>query len=254
VTLVVDADHLGPNEVSWMKRIDSTDLESLDTLHVRRLIVVAPHPDDEVLGVGGLIQRALSDHVLVEIVAVTNGEASHPSSEVAATLDLPAIRAHESRVALQRLGWDQPVITQLHLPDGQVSDHREELNDALASILLPDDLCVAPWSRDGHPDHDVCGDAAVAASRAVGAKSLSYMIWSWHWADPDGSDIPWERCRRLDLDRRQRARKRWATAAFRSQLRPLGDRPGDAPILPEPLLRRFWRPYEVLVDNASAIS
>jgi LmbE family N-acetylglucosaminyl deacetylase len=252
VTLIVDAEHLGPSEETWMKRIESTDLTRLNTLHARRLIVVAPHPDDEVLGVGGLIQRALSDHVLVEIVAVTNGEASHPDSEGASALNLAALRAHESRVALCRLGWELPTITQLNLPDGRVGEHRQELADALSSILLPDDLCVAPWHRDGHPDHDVCGDAAIAASRAVGAQHLGYMVWSWHWADPDGSDIPWDRCMRVDLDRRQRARKRWATSAFRSQISPIGSQSADAAILPEPILRRFWRPFEVLIADANA--
>ena len=223
-------------------------------MHARRLIVVAPHPDDEVLGVGGLIQAALREGVLVEVVAVTNGEASHPDSGIAASLDLPALRASESREALRRLGWNDPVITPLELPDGKIAEHRGDLDDALSSVLLPDDLCVAPWRRDGHPDHNVCGEAAAAASRAVGSTFLEYMVWSWHWADPDGSDIPWEHCKRLNLDRRQRARKRWATAAFRSQVRALGTREEDAAILPEPILRRFWRPCEVLIDDTDGCS
>jgi LmbE family N-acetylglucosaminyl deacetylase len=232
-----------------MKRIDFYDLARLDALHVRRLIVIAPHPDDEVLGVGGLIQAALKEHVLVEVVAVTNGEASHPGSEAVAALDLPTLRANESREALRRLGWDDPLVTQLDIPDGKIAERRRDLDDALSSMLLPDDLCVAPWRRDGHPDHNVCGEVSAAASRSVGAKFLEYMVWSWHWADPDGSDIPWDRCKRLDLDRRQRARKRWATAAFRSQVSPIGAEAEDAAILPEPILRRFWRPCEVLIEE-----
>ncbi|HEY5120093.1 MAG TPA: PIG-L family deacetylase, partial [Acidimicrobiales bacterium] len=76
-------------------------------------MVVSPHPDDEVLGAGGLIQVALSQHVLVEVVAVTDGEASHPRSTVATTLNLARVRSAESRVALSRLGWREPLITRL---------------------------------------------------------------------------------------------------------------------------------------------
>ena len=249
MALIVDNEHLGPTEARWNAAGHHEKLARFGPIEARRLVVVSPHPDDEVLGAGGLIQVALSEHVLVEVVAVTDGEASHPRSTVATTLDLARVRSDESRAALSRLGWREPLITRLHLPDGDVSAHRDELDRALASILLPDDLCVAPWRRDGHPDHDVCGESAFAASRAVGARMMEYLVWAWHWADPDGFDIPWRQCRRLDLTRRARAHKRWATAAFESQTRPLGPDLEEAAVLPAPLMRRFWRPYEVYVDE-----
>jgi hypothetical protein len=78
---------------------------------------------------------------------------------------------------------------------------------------------------------------------------LGYLVWAWHWAAPDCRDLPWEDSRRLDLTRRRTARKRWATCAFRSQIRPLGFAPQDAAVLPEAILRRFWRSYEVYVNE-----
>lgn len=250
MSFTVDAAHLGPSEESWMRRLALAEVKPLEQLHVRRLVVVAPHPDDEVLGAGGLIQKALEERVLVEVVAVTNGEASHPRSPIAAQLNLADLRASETDEALRRLGWSQPVVTRLNLPDGRVAEHRRALDQALEHIVMPDDLCVAPWRHDGHPDHDACGASSVAASRAVGAKSLGYLIWCWHWAEPDGSDIPWDRCRRLGLTRRYRARKRWSTAAFRSQVGPIGEGTSDGAVLPEPVLRRFWRPWEIYVDES----
>jgi LmbE family N-acetylglucosaminyl deacetylase len=252
MNLIVDEQHLGPGEGVWASSLRSTDLAPVESLHVRRLVVVTPHPDDEVLGAGGLIQKALSDGVLVEVIAVTDGEASHPCSAVAPGLELAKVRARETDLALRRLGWDDPVITRLGLPDGRVDETRRELDAALGDILLPDDLCVAPWRLDGHPDHDAAGESALSAARAVGAKSLSYLVWTWHWADPHGADVPWHLCRRLDLSRRARARKRWATSAFVSQIAPLGPDDSDAAILPAPLLRRFWRPFEVFVDETLA--
>lgn len=247
--LVVDEKHRGPAEHAWRSRLGATQLEPLAPLHARRLVVVTPHPDDEVLGAGGLIQKALAEKVLVEIVAVTDGEASHPHSAVAPGLDLAARRSRETVTALRRLGWDTPVVTRLHLPDGDVATRRRELDVALSDILLPDDLCVAPWRWDGHPDHDVCGESALNAARTVGARSLAFLVWAWHWADPYGSDVPWHKCRRLELSRRAQARKRWSTLAFTSQIEPIGPDDADAPILPSHLLRRFWRPFEVFVDE-----
>ncbi|MHB8380402.1 MAG: PIG-L deacetylase family protein [Acidimicrobiales bacterium] len=249
--LTVDEDHLGQPERLWKASGRHHELQPLTWLAARRIVVVAPHPDDEVLGAGGLIQSALTHRIRVHVIAVTDGEGSHPHSNAPLRFDLASVRVLESRVALRRLGWVAPEITQLHLPDSNVSRHREQLDEALQSMLRPGDLCVAPWHLDGHPDHDACGESALTASRRAGVPMIGYLVWAWHWADPCGSDIPWGACRRLDLSRRQSARKRWSTGAFRSQTEPLGPEAADAPILPAPMMRRFWRNYEVYVDGAS---
>ena len=63
------------------------------------------------------------DRVGVEtvVVAVTDGEASHPGAG-AQGYDLPAMRAAEARVALERLGCGPTRIQRLGLPDGAVAD------------------------------------------------------------------------------------------------------------------------------------
>jgi len=252
VQLIVDKEHLGHSEVTWRLSELLANVAPLELGRPRRILIVAPHPDDEVFGAGGLIQHALSQNIPLEIVAVTDGEGSHPNSKVAQKLGLAERRVRESKEALRRLGWDEPVMTRLHIPDSNVAECRGQLEEALTSILRPEDLCVAPWRHDGHPDHDVCGEATLHSSQAAGAKTLGYLVWAWHWADPGGSDIPWGLCRRLGLGQRARARKRWATRAFDSQIEAIGPDAVDAPVLPPPLLRRFWRPYEVYVDETLA--
>ena len=39
-----------------------------------RLLIVAPHPDDEILGTGGLIQQAIAVGADVRVVYLTNGD------------------------------------------------------------------------------------------------------------------------------------------------------------------------------------
>lgn len=246
--LIVDEEHLGQSEARWRESGGHVTLAPM-TLAATRVILVAPHPDDEVFGTGGLIQAALASNLSVHVVAVTDGEGSHPHSKVTRRLDFAAVRSRESCAALRRLGWEEPRITRLNIPDGQVAMRRAQLDEALAAMVQPGDLCVAPWRRDGHPDHDACGESALEVSRTVGATAMGYFIWAWHWADPYGSDIPWDHCQRLDLSRGAAARKRWATGAFQSQTHPIGPDVADAPVLPAPLLRRFWRNYEVYVDE-----
>ncbi len=163
--------------------------------------------------------------------------------------DLPAIRAAEARVALERLGCGTTRVQRLGLPDGAVADRLQDLTDALSRLLRPDDLCLTPWRSDGHPDHEATGTATITAARATCTSVLEYLVWTWHWTTPGSGVIPWSQCRRLDLGRRQTARKRWATHAYVSQIRPLGDRAG--PILADSVLRRFWRPFEVFIEAGS---
>lgn len=222
------------------------------SLSTKRIVIVAPHPDDEVFGAGGLVQRALAEGIEVTILSVTDGEGSHPHLNAAQTCALVERRRRESGEALRRLGHARPIINRLHIPDSKVSLHRSELVGALSALLRPGDWCVAPWRHDGHPDHDVCGDAARRASELRDARLLSYLVWTWHWASPDDATLPWESCHHLQLSRRERARKRWATMAFTSQTSARDPQNSEEPVLPAPILRRFWRPYEVYIDEGVA--
>jgi LmbE family N-acetylglucosaminyl deacetylase len=249
MVLIVDDAHQGTPAAAWASSPAIASLAPLEFTRPRRVVVVSPHPDDEVLGAGGLLQTLLADQIPLHVVAVTDGEASHPRSTVAKDMDLPSVRSTECREALRRLGWSAPLITRLGLPDGEVAAHGDRLRQLLAEVLRPGDMCLAPWPFDGHPDHDASGDAVADVGDGLDILTLSYLVWTWHWADPNGSDIPWASARRLDLGSRRRARKRWATGAFRSQVRPLGPGPENMAILPDPVLRRSWQPYEIFVDQ-----
>jgi LmbE family N-acetylglucosaminyl deacetylase len=239
----VDGAHLGRSEVAWAASPALAMVPPLGVPPIEHLLVVAPHPDDEVLGAGGLLQIAAAAGARVEICAVTDGEASYGGI---ASEQLRRLRTAESINALGRLELSGGVRRdRLGVGDGHVAQSETELTEYLADRLGPGSLCVAPWRGDGHPDHDACGRAAAIAAASAGAARLEYLVWAWHWADPLGIDLPWPGCRRLELNRRQVARKRWATAAFHSQTQPA--EPGGDAVLPASVLRRFWRPFEVYV-------
>lgn len=247
VELVVDDLHPGTDETTWLGARKLAALPPLHRRRPRRLVVVAPHPDDEVLGAGGFLQYMDRIGVETVVVAVTDGEASHPGAR-ALGCDLAAARSNETRVALDRLGCGSAGVQRLRFTDGAVAEQVQQLTDALSRLLGPDDLCLSPWRSDGHPDHNATGHAAAAAARLTGTPVLEYLVWTWHWATPEDTVVPWRQCRRLDLGRRQIARKRWATYAFTSQIRPLGfDYRGKA-LLTDSVLRRFWRPFEVFIE------
>jgi LmbE family N-acetylglucosaminyl deacetylase len=203
-------------------------------------LVVAPHPDDEILGVAGLMAM-LAD---ADLVAVTDGEASHPGTTVYTPGDLAAIRRAETTEAMRRLGLATSRVHRLGHPDGDIDE--AALSESLTALLTPGRWCLATWRRDGHPDHEAVGRAAATACARTGARLLEYPIWTWHWAQPADPRVPWDRARRIDLPPAARDAKAAAIAAFASQIAPLGPAEEDAAIIPPHVLARFTRPFEVV--------
>lgn len=224
---------------------------ALPPLHVGSLsapLVVAPHPDDEILGVGGLLATLGA----ADVVAVTDGEGSHPESTVYTREELARVRRAETTAAIESLGLDAARVHRLGQPDGRIDQNT--LTEALVPLLSPGRWCFATWRGDGHPDHEAVGRAAADACAQVGAVLVEYPIWMWHWATPDDPRVPWATARRVDLGEPGRARKNEALAAFRSQIEPLGPAAGDAAILPPHVLARFRRPFETVLVSETVLA
>lgn len=239
-------DLAGTPERAWI----GGRLEKLAELQVRsppRAVIVAPHPDDEVLAAGGLMQRLADGGTHLTVVSVTDGEASHPNSPTVTSEALAERRAGELHHALDLLGLRSPTVVRLALADGAVADHTAELVARLSGLLAPSVLCLAPWHDDGHPDHDATGSAAATACAATGASLVSYLVWTWHWAEPGDHRVPWTRARRVALSGMEMTRKRSATGSFHSQTAALSDRPGDEAILGVEMLAHFDRSHEVFL-------
>jgi N-acetylglucosamine malate deacetylase 1 len=152
----------------------------LRAVEKQRVLVVAPHPDDEVIAVGGTLalhQRAGSE-VLTLFV----------------TLDAPApdgsiIRKGEAERAGRMLGFEPRF---LGFPDGSVSLHEPDVAGAIADAIrsFRPDVIYCPFPGDHHRDHmsaSACTGAAAAQS-GYGGEVCSYEVWSNLWPNV-GVDI-----------------------------------------------------------------
>ncbi len=104
------------------------DMESA-TLRVgraERLLVLAPHPDDETLGTGGLVQRVLANGGTVKIVLLTAGdgyregvasETGRPQPRPSEYVEYGERRFHEAQAAARELGGDRIRVQLLGYPD-----------------------------------------------------------------------------------------------------------------------------------------
>jgi len=238
-------DRPGTPERAWVGQLEQ--VSALRVGRPPRAVIVAPHPDDEVLAAGGLMQRLAHGGTHLTVVSVTEGEASHPNSPTVTPKALAARRAGELRRALDLLGLRSPTVLRLGLADGAVAAQTAALAARLDGLLGPDALCVAPWHHDGHPDHDAAGRAAATACAATGASLVGYLVWTWHWAEPGDHRVPWTRARRVALSGMELTRKRSAIGSFRSQTEALSDRPGDEAVLDVEMVAHFDRPHELFL-------
>ena len=241
--MVTVIDGAGTPERAWLPWLDALDLPALPlTPAPDRVVVVAPHPDDEVLAVGGLLALLAGLGTAVEVVAVTDGEASNPGGSLPPP-ELAVRRVAETHAALAALGVPAAV-RRLALPDGGAAGLEQPVLDALA--LAPGTGRLAPFAHDGHPDHEAVGRACRRAADRDGARLLAYPVWAWHWATPDDPRLPWSRTRRVELPEPVRRAKRRAVDAFSTQVRAAGPLPADAPVLPPEVLARFDRGWEAV--------
>jgi len=149
------------------------------------IVVVAPHPDDETLGAGGLIAACGERGIRVRVIVVTDGSGSHPGSETTPG-ELALLRAAEVTQAVALLNPDAELELLWHR-DGSTEESRDAIRADLERVAAGADLVVAPWRGDGHRDHRVVGELCASLSIPI----VEYPIWMWHWGSPDS--VPTDR-------------------------------------------------------------
>ena len=171
----------------------------------RRLVVIAPHPDDETLGCGSLIAGAIKRGIPVGVVTLTDGDASHPLSRRWPPTALGRLRSGEQRRALARLGASECKIRCFGWGDGRVGVDGNARSVSQALLALRAGVVLVTSDADHHPDHQAAAQLARAAVARLGLPLVNYAVWS-----------------RVNQARRGSAarsvRKGWAMAAHRSQV------------------------------------
>jgi LmbE family N-acetylglucosaminyl deacetylase len=133
----------------------------------QRILVFAPHADDEVFGCGGVLAlHALSDGQ-VHVIIATDGAARQDNAQ---------LRLKESETAAHVLGIPAP--TCWHLSDRGLKFNEDLIARILAEIRrLNPQLIYAPWPGEVHPDHHALAMASMEAVRRVGLDSVKLALF-----------------------------------------------------------------------------
>lgn len=154
-------------------------------------IVLAPHPDDEVFGCSGLMQRMLAEGKRMELIIMTGGGKSHSSCCDINKEELIRNRRQLTRNAASIYGLSEEHIHFLDYPDGgvSISDENTKLLDSMLSKIVDSctesDLAVFyPHSvGEGWSDHLRTSEIAkqLCASICPEAKQYEYCVWFWYY-------------------------------------------------------------------------
>ena len=181
-------------------------------------LVLAPHPDDEILGAGGSMARWVREGHVVHVAVVTRGRPPHYSDAS------ETVCREEARAAHRHLGIATTRFLDCPAAELDASPHRE-LNEALGDLLrscAPEELYL-PFLGDVHLDHQLVFRSAMVAARPCRAgwprrvyayETLSETNWNAPFLTPGFTPNHF-----VDVTRTLDA-KLEAMALYRSQLQP----------------------------------
>lgn len=145
----------------------------LPLAEARRVMVFAPHPDDESIGCGGLLALLARAGVPTRVVLVSDGSGAGGLPEGAGE-----VRQQEFRAALARLGIGDMAL--LGFPDGELA-----LSPALLAAIAQEvrdfspQWVFTPASIDLHRDHRVVAEAVRQAALAVASVETVWQYETW---------------------------------------------------------------------------
>lgn len=214
------------------------------------IIIVAPHPDDETLGCGGLIAACADLQLPLQIVSVTNGEGSHPHSSQWNSKRLAQLRRREQYQALRALGLKSPAIHHCNLADGKVGRQPRHVmskvrTQIVESVSQSDNAALFVTSPDdNHSDHQAC--ARLVNSIKQNYRRIQvfyYTIWpSASWSSHKQGKLATEQWH-LDI-RPALRRKKNAILSFKSQRGLVIKDDPEGFCMTRELLQRSLRPRE----------
>jgi len=141
-----------------------------------RVLVLAPHPDDEILGCGGATALLCAKGRAIRTLIATDGERL-PVPGVQ-PLEVGELRREDALRAAVVLGAPPPVF--LGFGDGSLAAVLNDLSAVISRHVAefrPDAL-YAPWLFDAHADHRALAMAVALASVPATTEVWGYEVWA----------------------------------------------------------------------------
>ena len=184
------------------------------------VLVMAPHPDDEVFGCGGLIARLVAEDCIPHVVVLTGGEGSHTACCNTPKADIIAARRSLTHKAAGELGLSARYIHELNFADGKISGDRGAEYDKLKQLIaaLSPQTILVPHHGEGWPDHLAVRELGIELA-PKGTDVYEYCVWFWYYRQ---RHLDWKQAYRLKMTSEEHRRKLAAIGAYHNALAPCG--------------------------------
>lgn len=150
----------------------------------KKTLIIAPHPDDETFGCGGLIIQKIQKDVEVYVLFLTKGE---KSLEGVLDQEVKKMRQKNATEALTFLGVDENHLLWLDLPDGEVPRKeskdfyvaKNRVSDMMNSLKIEE--VYSTHYLEGWSDHLAAYELTMEAVKALNQEIDVYLYWVWVW-------------------------------------------------------------------------
>lgn len=194
-----------------------------DYVTLRNCVIVAPHPDDEIIGCAGLIQQLLSTGKRVDIIYMTGGGKSHSGCCDIDETTLIENRRNLAKKTAAILNLSQEQLHFLDYPDGGIAYECEETGklNSLLKGLYPETVFI-PYKGEGWNDHIKTGEIVKSLLKNSNTTTIDiyeYCVWFWYY---NTWDIDWKNARVVTMTKDQHRKKLQAIDTYIKPTAPCG--------------------------------
>lgn len=188
---------------------------------VGEVLILAPHPDDEVFGCGGLIARLVGEGRAPHVAILTGGGRAHRGCCDISEVDIIAARRKLTREAIKSFGLPESNLHEFDYNDGGVRDDHMFEKESLKTLIanIQPDIILVPHHGEGWPDHLAVRQIGLDMASA-NTEVWEYCVWMWYYMQ---RHFDWHSARQLKMSPAEHAAKLKAISIYQSAIAPCGN-------------------------------
>ena len=184
-----------------------------------RMLIIAPHPDDEVMGMGGVICRLTQLGYPPHIIILSKGELSHQGCCDTPNEVIKTTRCQLAISVMKSLGLPSDHLHILNFPDGKISAGDPEMQHLKTIIqTVSPQMVFIPHYGERWPDH-IHAAEIVNTLLSPQVEIYEYCVWLWYY---NVWRLNWKNARVLRMSLQEHQKKKQAVNDYVTPKAPCG--------------------------------